>query len=502
MRKSIMVQGTASSVGKSILTTALCRMFTQDGYNVFPFKSQNMSLNSYITYEGHEMGRAQVMQAEAARKVPSSRMNPILIKPTSDCKAQIIVKGVAQDNMQATEYYQYKNRLKEMIQSTYNELLNESEIVVIEGAGSPVELNLKQNDIVNMGMAKMAKSPVILVGDIDKGGIFASLYGTIMLLDEDERQMVKGVIINKFRGSIALLKPGIKMIEDLINIPVLGVIPYFNLNLEDEDSVTDWNKYRGNIEGDLEIAVIKLPKISNFTDFNVFNLHKDVKLRFVNLNESLGTPDLIIIPGSKSTVDDLGLLKKSGMDKQIQAAHNKGSFLFGVCGGYQMLGKKIKDPFRVESSIGEVEGLSLLPIVTTFEKEKTTTLSEGLDNMFNSRVKGYEIHMGRTELDQEASSLIRINSRTGLNSSKGHDGAVNKEETIFGTYIHGIFDNTKFTRNLLNKIRAARGKESLNEEILDYASYKDEQYDKLANIVRENLDVRAIYRILEDGLND
>ncbi|QUH24433.1 cobyric acid synthase [Serpentinicella alkaliphila] len=501
MKKSIMLQGTASSVGKSIITTALCRIFTQDGYNVSPFKSQNMSLNSYITYEGHEIGRAQAMQAEASRKAPSFRMNPILIKPTSDCRSQIIVEGVVKENMEATEYYKYKSKLKEMIKSNFDELLKESDIVVIEGAGSPAEINLKKDDIVNMGVAKMTKSPVVLIGDIDRGGVFASIYGTIMLLEEEERKLIKGIIINKFRGSLELLKPGIKMLEDLVNIPVIGVIPYFTHNLEDEDSATDWDKYNGNPEGDLEVVVIKLPRISNFTDFNTFKLHRDVKFRFVNLNEDIGNPDLIILPGSKSTIDDLILLKERGMDKQILEAHSNGSYVFGVCGGYQMLGNKVKDPLNAESSIKEVEGLSLLPVETTFRQTKTTTLSKGYDNVFNCNIKGYEIHMGKTELvEQNYLPLIKIDMRNGLNYYEVDDGAVNKDRTVFGTYFHGIFDNTEFTRNLLNKIRESRGKSRFNEEILDYSKYKEEQYDNLAKIVRENIDLKAIYAIMEEVL--
>ncbi|KAB3532849.1 cobyric acid synthase [Alkaliphilus serpentinus] len=503
MNKSIMVQGTASSVGKSILATALCRIFTQDGYNTVPFKSQNMSLNSYITYEGHEMGRAQVMQAEAAGKAPNAKMNPILLKPTGDCKSQIIVNGVVQRDMEVSEYFRYKLQLKEMIQATIVELITDHDIVVIEGAGSPAEINLKEQDIVNMGMAKMAKSPVILVGDIDKGGVFASLFGTIMLLDEDERRMIKGVIINKFRGSLELLRPGLNMLQDLINVPVLGVIPHFDLNLEDEDSVTDWSKYGNNLEGDLEVAVIRLPRISNFTDFNAFKLHGDVRLRFVGINEELGTPDLVIIPGSKSTIADLNELKNAKMDKQILKAHENGSTIFGICGGFQILGKEIKDPNKIESQeIENIEGLGLLPVETIFEKNKVTTLTEGLDNLFHTNIRGYEIHMGRTKVLENPSSLIQINRRNGLNYSNTDDGMVNHDHTVFGTYIHGIFDNSKFTRSLLNKIREGRGMKVFEKEVMDYQSHKEEQYDQLASIVRNHLDMNAIYGIIKDGIDD
>lgn len=292
------------------------------------------------------------------------------------------------------------------------------------------------------------------------------------------------------------------MLEDLIHIPVLGVIPYFNHNLEDEDSATDFSSYQNNLKGDFDIAVIKLPKMSNFTDFNVFKLFKDVRFRFVGLNENLGTPDLIIVPGTKSTIDDLNLLKESQMDEQILKAHQLGSYVFGICGGYQMIGEKIKDLNKVESTLEEIDGLSLLSVETNFEKVKTTTLTEGVDNIFRCKVKGYEIHMGNTRLHEGVSSFIKISKRDGLNHNEVNDGAVNKSETVFGTYLHGIFDNTDFTRRLINKIRVARGKGEIDEEIPDYFITKEEQYDTLANIVRKHLDMKAIYRILEEGIGD
>lgn len=503
-RRSVMIQGTASSVGKSILCTALCRILTQDGYNVSPFKSQNMSLNSYITHEGYEMGRAQVMQAEACGKVPKVEMNPILLKPTTDRKSQVILKGVVAENMDAPEYFKYKPRLREMVKSIYYSLLDNNDIIVIEGAGSPAEINLKSDDIVNMGMAKMANSPVILVADIDKGGVFASIYGTIMLLDEDERSMIKGIIINKFRGSVELLKPGLKQIEELVNIPVLGVIPYFNLNLEDEDSVTNWSQYSDNPMGDLDIAILKLPKISNFTDFNALRMHNDVKLRFVDIDKpmALGNPDMIIIPGSKNTIEDLEAIKKTGIDKEILKAHKNGSNLFGICGGFQMLGQEILDLEGVESTTNRIDGLALLPVITEFQKSKATTLSQGTDCIFNTRVKGYEIHMGRTKNLNDMKPLIRIEERTGLNSPGENDGAVNGDLTIFGTYLHGIFDNAEFTRNLLNNVRKNRDKEIVNIVVQDFWDHKEQEFDKLADILRHNLDMEAVYKILEEGIND
>lgn len=500
--KSIMVQGTASSVGKSIICTALCRILTQDGNRVAPFKSQNMSLNSYITHEGHEMGRAQVMQAEACNKAPDVQMNPILLKPTTDRKSQVILNGIVAEHMDATEYFKFKPKLREMVKETYNKLLKENDVMVIEGAGSPAEINLKSQDIVNMGMAEIANSPVILVADIDKGGVFASIYGTIMLLEEKERKRVKGIIINKFRGSVELLKPGLRQIEDLVNVPVLGVIPYFNLNLEDEDSVTDWGKFAENHQGDLEVAVIKLPKMSNFTDFNALRLHKDVKLRFIDIHQPLGSPDLIIIPGSKSTISDLEALKESNMAEKILNAHQQGTHVFGICGGYQMLGKYIIDELGSESDISEIEGLGLLPLLTEFGQQKVTTLSEGIDSIFGENLKGYEIHMGKTKALEDISPLVKVSRRNGLNFSPEDDGAVSLDKTVYGTYLHGIFDNGHFTRKLLNHIRVSRQKEAIEQDVEDYWNFKEREYDKLATIVRENIKMELLNTIIEEGLDD
>lgn len=496
--KSIMIQGTASTVGKSILCTALCRIFTEDGYNVNPFKSQNMSLNSYITYEGKEMGRAQVMQAEAAGKAPQVRMNPILLKPTSDRKSQIIIEGRANSNMDAVDYYKFKPQLRERITEIYNRLQDESDIVVIEGAGSPAEINLNKDDIVNMGMAKIAKAPVILVGDIDKGGVFASLAGTMLLLSEEERSRVKGVIINKFRGSFEILKPGLKMLEDIIKVPVLGVVPYFNLNLEDEDSVTDWDKFSENPEADIDIAVIRLPYMSNFTDFNALRLYKDINIRFVESEEKLGNPDIIIIPGSKSTICDMNYLRDSGLERRIKECHSRGSYVFGICGGFQMLGLEIIDDLGVETSNRSTKGLGLIDGITEFKEEKTTTLCEGKDSIFGCSIKGYEIHMGETKLLYGNSGFIKIKKRNGIEEAV-EDGVLSKDGRVIGTYIHGIFDNSNFTRKYLNSVRISKGLEPVEEVPVDYWKFKEEQYSNLAEIVRENLDMKKIYDIIREG---
>ncbi len=496
--KGIMIQGTASSVGKSLLCTALCRIFTQDGLNVSPFKSQNMSLNSYITYEGHEMGRAQVMQAEACNKLPSAKMNPILLKPTSDRKSQVIINGKVHSNMDAVEYFAFKPQLKDAIAEIYREMAGANDLVVIEGAGSPAEINLKHEDFVNMGMAKIADAPVILVGDIDRGGVFASLAGTLLLLDEEEKKRVKGVIINKFRGSVEILEPGLRMLEEIIKVPVLGVVPYFNLNIEDEDSVSDWLKGGADAGKEIDVAVIRLPYMSNHTDFNALRLHQDVSLRFVELHEALGTPDIVILPGTKCTTPDLEALYRTGMDQQILDCHAKGSTVFGICGGFQMLGCEILDPLHVESEKERVAGLGLLNAVTEFRTDKFTTLSEGYDHLFQCRIKGYEIHMGETWLAEGTKAFCAIDMRRG-EAEKASDGAVDQEGRVFGTYLHGIFDSAQFARSLLNLVRRKKGLAPLENKAKDYWSFKEEQYDQLAEIVRSSIDMEQIYRIMEAG---
>ncbi|MFZ5352722.1 MAG: cobyric acid synthase [Bacillota bacterium] len=499
--KGIMIQGTASSVGKSILCTALCRIFTQDGYNVNPFKSQNMSLNSFITPEGHEMGRAQVMQAEAAKKVPSSKMNPILLKPTSDRKSQVIINGKVHKDMDAVDYFAFKAGLKSKIADIYNELSNNSDIVVIEGAGSPAEINLNKEDFVNMGMAEIADAPVLLVGDIDKGGVFAALAGTMMLLDEKDKRRVKGVIINKFRGSYEILEPGLRMLEDIINVPVLGVVPYFRLNIEDEDSVSEWLYSKDDDKRAIDIAVIKLPYMSNHTDFNCLKLYSDVSVRFVEKVEAIGYPDLLIIPGTKNTIHDLKWLFESGLALAIKQLHVRGCKIFGICGGFQMLGIEIHDPCKVESEDGFCKGLGMLNVETFFAKEKTTTITEGIDRIFNCRVKGYEIHMGETRALENVEAFISVKSRNDTYKA-GIDGAVSTDKTVFGTYLHGIFDSSEFTNRFLNTIRVEKGYPEMENNVQNYWDYKEEQYDKLAEIVRNSLDMERIYDILEAGAYD
>lgn len=499
--KGLMVQGTASSVGKSMITAALCRIFTQDGYDVNPFKSQNMSLNSYITHEGHEMGRAQVMQAEAARKAPIVEMNPILLKPTSDRKSQVIIEGKVYQDMDAVDYFDFKKQLKGKISDIYQGLAEKSDIVVIEGAGSPAEINLKQEDFVNMGMAQIAKAPVILVGDIDRGGVFASLAGTMLLLDEEEKKHIKGVIINKFRGSLEILEPGLRMLEDIIKVPVLGVVPYYNHYLEDEDSVGDWLKHVSSEQEDIEIAVISLPYMSNFTDFNALRLYEGIRLRFVRPYEELGSPDAVMIPGTKSTIKDMLALKNFGMDKKILACRQKGSVIFGICGGFQMLGSSIYDPLKAESDMECIEGLKLLDYETIFKPVKTTTLTEGVERFFGTRVKGYEIHMGEAVVREGHKAFADLELRNGKSCS-GTDGMINDEGTVFGTYLHGVFDSKDFTGRFINMLRQRKGLAPKQYNVPDYWEFKEQQYDQLAEVVRQSLNMKRIYQILEEGIHD
>ncbi len=509
MSLSIMIQGTASDVGKSVLVAGLCRIFTQDGHRCAPFKAQNMALNSGITLTGDEMGRAQIFQAEAAGIAPDVRMNPVLLKPTSDRKSQVIVMGKVLRDMDAVTYHEFKLQLQNQIHDVYQSLASEYEIVVLEGAGSPAEINLRDRDIVNMGMAELIDAPVILVADIDRGGVFASIYGTLMLLSEQERARVKGVIINKFRGDVALLEPGIKQIEALTNVPVIGVMPYLNIDLEDEDGVAlqpgnpKHRQLRGNKEAELDIAVIQLPHISNFTDFNALAAQPDVQLRYVARPELLGDPDLIIVPGSKNTLGDLCFLNDIGLSQEIIALHQAGVPVIGICGGFQILGSRLID--GVESGIDEMAGLGLIDCTTTFARQKVTTQVNGfihpnVHGLFSAcqtaEVSGYEIHMGETERGEDVRPFTVINTRN-QQTVFFEDGAVNPDGTAAGTYIHGIFDSAEFTRTLLNEIRHQKGLAPLAVTAFDYQAYKSKQFDLLADAMRENIDIEQIYQIMK-----
>ncbi|MGX7025153.1 cobyric acid synthase [Vagococcus hydrophili] len=496
MVKSIMVQGTASDVGKSILVAGLCRIFSQDGLECVPFKSQNMALNSYITLTGHEMGRAQVFQSEAAGKEADVRMNPVLLKPTSDRKSQVIFNGKVLANMDAVEYHEFKPTLSHKISEIYQELGSENDVVVIEGAGSPAEINLNSRDIANMGMAKIADAPVILVADIDRGGVFASIYGTVELLEKEERARVKGVIINKFRGDKALLDPGLEMIEDLTNIPVLGVVPYEQFKIEDEDSVALKNVNRlFDSSKKIDVAVVSLSKMSNFTDFNSLELEPDVSVRYVFQGDKIGQPDVLIIPGSKNTLEDSLFLKESGLAQQIQELRVKGTYILGICGGYQLLGEKLHDPQKMESETGSVDGLGLLPVETTIQETKVTAQVEGMRDEL--KVTGYEIHMGETLLKtgQPFAEILKENNQ----EIARFDGAVSEDGKVIGTYLHGIFDGSDFRHDFFNQVRDSKGLEMLTEKTQEYKAFKEEQYDKLADCLRQNLDMEKIYEIINQS---
>ena len=508
MGKKIMLQGTASNVGKSIITTGLCRIFKQDGYNVIPFKSQNMALNSFITKEGLEMGRAQVSQAEACGIDPIADMNPILLKPNGNNKSQVIVRGKVVGDMSSKEYHEYKLQLTEVLGDIFEEFEEKYDVVVMEGAGSCAEINLMERDISNMGMAEIANAPVIIIGDIDRGGVFASLAGTMLLLPDEYKKRVKGVIINKFRGRKELLDSGIKMLEDIIKVPVLGVLPYTDIKIEEEDSVTTRFKQKVN-KGDIHIEVVRTPHMSNFTDFNIFETQEDVSLRYVDFGESFGDPDIVIIPGTKSTIDDLMFLRKNGLENQIKELHRRGKLVIGICGGYQMLGKVLKDPYHVENDLEEVEGIGLLDVETTFEMEKTTTqvkaiLDENfhgyLENLSGKEVSGYEIHMGITKRNENSNNFVTVKQK--LEQKVNYQvGSVNKECNVFGTYLHGIFDDIDFTRTVLNNIRKMKNLEPIESNVKSFKEFKNQQYDKLADYLREHLDMEKIYEIMSESNN-
>ena len=501
--KAIMIQGTMSNAGKSIIAAALCRIFKQDGFKTAPFKSQNMALNSYITDEGLEMGRAQVVQAEAAGVKPSVLMNPILLKPTNDKGSQIIVNGEVQGDMNAVDYFKYKKKLVPDIMKAYNKLSEMYDIIVIEGAGSPAEVNLKKNDIVNMRIAKECRSPVFLIADIDRGGALASIVGTLELLEPEERKLVKGLIINKFRGDITLLEPALTFLEEHTGIPVLGVIPYLDkLGIDDEDSVSLQEMPRNQIMHDVHIAIIQTPKISNFTDFDAFTHEPDVNVRFIQQGDLIGSPDLIILPGSKNTTEDLLYLKRQGYDHDIKALAAKGIPVVGICGGYQMLGEKVCDPLHVESSNDAVEGLGLMPYVTTMQGEKNTYQVEfncealpflGMD-FKGSHLKGYEIHMGETVLTHSAQSLFNIVRRSNQ-PVQVQDGYINETHHIFGTYCHGIFDNDDLRRAIINALRKRKGLDTLPVQFR-YRQYKESEFDRLADTVRKHFDMKKFYEVL------
>ena len=503
--KSIMLQGTASSVGKSLLTAALCRIFRQEGYNAAPFKSQNMASNSFITEEGFEMGKAQAAQAEAAGIKPSAYMNPILLKPSGDRQAEVIIKGKTYKSMTAMEYHEFKPQLKEMITEVYNDLISTYDILVIEGAGSPAEINLRDKDIVNMGMAEIADCPVLLVGDIDRGGVFASIYGTIMLFTKEERRRVKGILINKFRGDRRILEPGLKMLEDLTGIPVVGVIPYGDFNIEDEDSLTQRFTKDINTEGKVTVEIVQLPHIANFTDFHVFETLPDVHIRYISRGESIGNPDILILPDSKNVIEDMKYLRESGLERDIMNAYKNGSYIFGISAGYEILGQKILDPHGLEGNIKDLKGIGLLDIETIFEQEKRAAQVEGEvafagedihENCKTSRIKGFVSHIGKSILLEGTKPFLQISVRAN-EDARYTDGAVSRDGRVFGTYLHGIFDEIDFTQKFIDNILREKGLTPSSNKVKTFEEFKNQEYAKLAKLVKENIDLEKIYKILE-----
>ncbi|MDY6398447.1 MAG: cobyric acid synthase [Treponema sp.] len=550
----IMVQGTMSSAGKSFLVAGLCRIFKQDGFSVAPFKSQNMALNSFVTNEGLEMGRAQVMQAEAAGVEPSVLMNPILLKPNSDTGSQVIVNGEVLGDMGAKDYFAYKKNLVPHIMKAYNQLASEHQIIVIEGAGSPAEINLKENDIVNMGMAKMADSPVILVADIDRGGVFAQILGTIELLTPEERKRVKGFVINKFRGDKSILDSGIRMLEEKTGIPCVGTLPYMKIQLDDEDSLSTnlhiLTQFRDK-KDEIQLAVVRLPHISNFTDFIPLQNLTNVNLYYVSDAKDFGTPDGIIIPGTKNTPDDLQWLKASGLAELIQSEAKKGTPVVGICGGFQMLGEKLETESgkrKAESGVmdreavsaeesfasgGVSSGLSLLPVSTVFSSQKTRTRVSGrveksvlgenntvlgenssIPNLFQSLsglpVSGYEIHMGQTKFIDEAKECYFSRITDSVSGETKLDGAVSGN--VFGTYIHGLFDETEFCNKFIEILAGRKGissekwsqiinageksSDGIKMSSRSIQDFKELQYNLLAEMLRKHLDMKKIYEIM------
>lgn len=514
--KAIMIQGTMSNAGKSMLVSGLCHIFAQDGYRVAPFKSQNMALNSFITEEGLEMGRAQVVQAEAAGILPSVDMNPILLKPTTDVGSQVIVNGISRGNMKAKDYFAFKKELIPEILEAYHRLSRQYDIIVIEGAGSPAEINLKADDIVNMGMAKMADAPVLLVGDIDRGGVFAQLYGTVALLTEDERDRVKGLIINKFRGDKSILDPGCDMLEDLCHIPVVGTVPYMEIDIEDEDSLSSrLATGKGSGCSGIDLAVIRFPRISNFTDFNVFSSFPGVQVRYVSKVSELGHPDMVFLPGTKSTIEDLIWMRQCGLEAAVLKLADCQVPVWGICGGYQMMGEMLKDQEGVESQRWkEIEGMGLLPLRTEFHKEKIRTQVEGvfgeLEGCFKSLsglcITGYEVHMGESLKDGEKRGSLEEGRSEGrlcrrvvhLSEVQGkkRKGDGWNRGNIYGSYVHGVFDSPEIAQAVIQSLADRKGLVLEEMGDWDYKTYREKQYDKLADVLRKTLDMDQIYSMI------
>lgn len=471
----IMLAGTGSDVGKSILAAALCRIFKQDGYSPAPFKAQNMALNSFVTSDGLEIGRAQAVQAEAAGIPCEADMNPLLLKPQSDHTSQVVLLGKPIGNKNAYDYWRKegKEELRQEVHKAFDRLSQRFNPIVMEGAGSIAELNLRETDLVNMPMARYANANVILVADIDRGGVFASAYGSIMLQDEEDRKRIKGIIVNKFRGDMRLFDEGRRMLEDVCQVPVLGVVPYMkDIHIDEEDSVDLKEKSKkGKVKNDgVRVAVVRLPYISNFTDFNALEHDSRISLFYTDKVNQLAEADIIILPGTKSTLNDLRWLRETGLAETILRAHREGKTILGICGGYQMLGQTIDDPDGIEGSVASMPGLGLLPVNTTMAHEKTTRQVTFLFE--EHECQGYEIHQGISNTDQR----------------------IVQTDHCIGTYVHGILDNAVFVDFLLRPFSDKIGK---RHETFDYQAYKQQQYDLLAAHIRHNLDMELLYKIMQ-----
>ncbi|HEY3276913.1 MAG TPA: cobyric acid synthase [Syntrophorhabdaceae bacterium] len=504
MAKALMVQGTGSGAGKSLIAAALLRIFRDKGLSVAPYKSQNMALNSYVTMEGGEIGRAQALQAEAARIEPSVHMNPVLLKASGEMGSQVVLQGKVHSTMKATEYYAFRKEAWEAARDSYSRLSKAYDIIVIEGAGSPAEINLMDVDIVNMAMARHAKAPVILVGDIDKGGVFASLYGTVKLVGKN-RRWIKAFVINKFRGDVEILRPGLDMITKKTGVPVIGVLPYVSdLGLPEEDgmALSQSPKYRTGISAaPIRVVVVRLRYISNFTDFDPFYHEPDVEISFSASGSDIENADLVIIPGTKNTMKDLAYMRQLGLDGSVRKARDKGAMVMGMCGGYQMLGRKIHDPGCVESDCVETDGLGLLDLDTLFGPEKRTRRVEatpagtGWGQKGLGPLSGYEIHMGESvgEVGLFRVKALSRGGNPGRDIEEYADGS--RKGNCWGTYIHGIFDNDRFRRDMLDTVRRMRGLEPL-QSCIDYGAAREKGIDNLARMVEENMDIPFIEELL------
>lgn len=496
MTKAIMFQGTGSGVGKSLLTAAFCRILHQNGLRVAPFKAQNMALNSFVTADGKEMGRAQVYQAEACGLRPDVRMNPILLKPTGEMRSQVILLGKPAATLSGRDYYAHHQKHLQIAQSAYDSLAGEFDVIVIEGAGSPAEINLQHRDLVNMKMAEYAGAPVILIGDIDRGGVFAWLKGTYDLIQDLHKPLLRGYLINKFRGDRGLLQPGIDQFARILPLPCMGVLPWFqDITVDQEDGVHLHESARFRSGASLQIAVVKLPRISNFTDFTPFDVEEDISITFTSAPDRLKKSDCILIPGTKNTRADLQFLHENGLSEAIHAARAAGKPIWGICGGYQMLGLTVSDPLGVEGPSGATPGLGLLPVETvmTFDKwlEQTEIPLEipafGLDG----RATGYEIHMGKTS----ASGPVQH-----ISPEKGEElGAMADDGLVLGTYLHGIFENDEVRLAFLNLLRRRKGLCERRETIC-YKAFKEQNMDKLAEWMKTNADMGKIMSVLNKGL--